>query len=98
MAYCRTCGAEIRDDAEICPNCGVRQKPVPPRVEKSKTTAGLLAIFLGGFGIHKFYMGKSLQGILYLVFCWTFIPGIIGFIEGLIYLFESDESFARRLN
>ena len=60
---------------------------------KSKVAAGLLAIFLGGIGIHKFYLGKVGMGILYLVFCWTGIPAIIGFIEGIIYLCSNDENF-----
>lgn len=55
--------------------------------------AGLLGIFLGGLGIHKFYMGKVGMGILYLLFCWTGIPAIIGFIEGIIYLCSNDENF-----
>jgi TM2 domain-containing membrane protein YozV len=94
-AFCRICGSEIMAEAEICPKCGVRQyKPS----DKSKTTAGILAILLGGLGIHKFYMGKPLQGILYLLFCWTFIPAIVSFIEGLMYFFESDEKFQSRLN
>jgi TM2 domain-containing membrane protein YozV len=60
---------------------------------KSKVAAGLLAIFLGGLGIHKFYLGKVGMGILYLVFCWTYIPGILGVIEGIIYLCSNDENF-----
>lgn len=60
---------------------------------KSKVVAGLLAIFLGGLGIHKFYLGKIGSGILYLLFCWTYIPGIIGFVEGIIYLCSNDENF-----
>lgn len=60
---------------------------------KSKTAAGLLAIFLGGLGIHKFYLGKPGLGILYLIFCWTWIPEIVGIIEGIIYLTMSDENF-----
>ena len=43
---------------------------------KSKITAGVLGILLGGLGVHKFYMGKIGMGIIYLVFCWTWIPGI----------------------
>lgn len=60
---------------------------------KSKVAAGLLAIFLGGLGIHKFYLGKIGWGIIYLIFCWTYIPALLGFIEGIIYLCSSDESF-----
>ena len=60
---------------------------------KNKMVAGLLAIFLGGLGIHKFYLGKIPIGILYLVFCWTYVPAIIGFIEGIIYLCSNDENF-----
>ena len=65
--------------------------------EKSKVAAGVFALVLGGLGIHKFYMGKVGQGLLYLLFSWTGIPAIIGLIEGIIYLTESDEKFASRL-
>jgi TM2 domain-containing membrane protein YozV len=64
-----------------------------PATSKSKTTAGILAILLGGIGAHKFYLGKVGLGILYLVFCWTYIPAILGLIEGIIYLTSSDEKF-----
>ncbi|MBR6000906.1 MAG: TM2 domain-containing protein [Oxalobacter sp.] len=46
----------------------------------------VLAFFLGGLGIHKFYAGRTLKGILYLVFCWTGIPAIIALIECIIAL------------
>lgn len=60
---------------------------------KNKTTAALLAIFLGGIGAHKFYLKKYWWGAIYLVLCWTYIPSIIGFIEGLMYLFTSESDF-----
>jgi TM2 domain-containing membrane protein YozV/DNA-directed RNA polymerase subunit RPC12/RpoP len=60
---------------------------------KNKMVAGLLGIFLGSLGIHKFYLGKTGMGILYLCFCWTAIPGIVGFIEGISYLLANDENF-----
>lgn len=66
------------------------------RGEKNKVVAALLAFFLGGLGIHKFYLGQSIQGILYLLFCWTFIPAIIAFLEGICYLTYSDEKFAKQ--
>ncbi|WP_419882680.1 TM2 domain-containing protein [Peribacillus sp. B-H-3] len=65
---------------------------------KSKVAAGVLGILLGNFGVHKFYLGKIGMGILYLVFCWTGIPGIIGLIEGIIYLCKSDEEFNAKYN
>jgi len=60
---------------------------------KSKTTAGILAILLGGIGVHKFYLGQTGKGILYLLFFWTYIPAVLGLIEGIIYLTSSDEKF-----
>lgn len=63
---------------------------------KSRVAAILLAFFLGGFGVHKFYLGRVGQGILYLLFCWTFIPAIVAFIEFIIYLTMSDEAFAHK--
>ncbi len=93
--FCRECGANIRDKAEICPSCGVRQ--FSPAPDKNHIVAGVLALLLGGFGIHKFYMGKTGMGILYLLFCWTFIPALVSLIEGILYLLDSDEKFAQRL-
>lgn len=60
---------------------------------KNKVVAGVLGILFGGIGVHKFYMGKIGMGILYLVFCWTGLPAIIGFIEGIVYLCSNDENF-----
>ncbi|MBL0708706.1 MAG: TM2 domain-containing protein [Sulfurimonas sp.] len=63
---------------------------------KSKIAAALLAFFLGGFGVHKFYLGQIGFGILYLLFCWTLIPAIVAFIESILLLTMSDETFNRR--
>ena len=60
--------------------------------------AALLALLTGAVGGHKFYLGKIGQGIFYLLFCWTFIPAIIGIIEGIGYLCMSDESFNKKYN
>lgn len=51
----------------------------------------LLAFFLGGLGVHKFYAGKVGLGIVYLIFCWTTIPGIIAFIEFIIALTKTAD-------
>lgn len=64
---------------------------------KNRYVAGILGILLGGIGVHKAYCGQMGMFILYLLFCWTGIPGIVGLIEGIIYLTcPSDEEFTRR--
>jgi TM2 domain-containing membrane protein YozV len=64
---------------------------------KNRIAAGLLAIFVGGFGIHRFYLGDA-TGIWYLLFCWTLIPSFIAFIEGIIYLTSDDNSWNAKYN
>ena len=54
---------------------------------KSKYLAGLLGIFLGGFGIHNFYLGRNERAIVQLLLFWTGISEVWGFIEGLLCLF-----------
>jgi len=73
---------------------------------KNKTAAGLLAIFLGGLVIHKFYLGYTVPGLVYLLvntigflvtwvllFTPNIVLGIIAFVEGIIYLTKTDEEF-----
>ena len=63
---------------------------------KRKRTAGILAILLGGLGVHKFYLGRVWMGILYLLFCWTAIPAILGIVEGILYLCCTEEQFQHK--
>lgn len=102
--FCSECGSLIKVKAEICPKCGVRQMASPMGINlgqtapngKSRVAAALLAFFLGAFGIHKFYLGQIGMGIVYLLFCWTFIPAIIAFIEFILLLVMTDETFNQR--
>ena len=64
---------------------------------KDKTTAGVLGLLLGGVGIHHFYLGNTLRGIIYILLAWTFIPAFVGFIEGIMYLASSDEAWLARV-
>lgn len=64
---------------------------------RKKLIAGGLGILFGGFGAHKFYLGKTFMGVLYLLFSWTGIPFIVGFIEGIRYLFMSKDEFYRKI-
>ena len=92
--YCSNCGGKIDIKAEICPKCGVRQPGMSSLSgERNRVIAAVLAIVLGGIGIHKFYLGRTGWGIVYLVFFWTAIPAIVGLIEGIIYLTMTDAEF-----
>lgn len=65
---------------------------------RSRVAAILLALFLGGLGIHQFYLGNSGRGILYLLFCWTFIPSLVALYDFFVFLFMSDSEFDQRYN
>ena len=100
LMSCRACQGQMSKEAPYCPTCA---HPNPLTAfdgpVKSKIVAALLAIFLGWLGIHRFYLNQPKIGLLYILFAWTAIPLIIGVIEGLIYIFQSDEQFrARRRN
>ena len=66
-------------------------------VAQKKLVAGLLGILIGWTGAHRFYLGDTKGGVIRLVVailtCLT--GGVIGFIEGIIYLTKSDEDFDR---
>ena len=51
------------------------------QVRRDEVVGILLALFLGGFGIHHFYLRRTGLGILYACFCWTPFPWVLGFIE-----------------
>jgi TM2 domain-containing membrane protein YozV len=87
--FCSTCGSPIHINAEICPKCGVRV--APPRNAINKVALLLITFFLGGIGGHKFYVKKYLQGVLYLLFFWTYIPSFVAFIEFIFYACKSEE-------
>lgn len=65
---------------------------------KEKIVTALLALFAGSFGAHHFYLGNKKLGIFYLLFCWTFLPGFIAFIEGVLFLVMDDEEFDYKYN
>ena len=69
--------------------------PLKPSEENKRVLAGIFALILGGLGIHKFILGYTQEGIIQLIIgvCTCGIGGVIGFIEGIIYLTKSDEEF-----
>lgn len=100
--FCQKCGTDV-GDAKFCPKCGEavnddKSTDEPcyvggeqPMKTVNKVAYALLAFFLGGLGIHRFYAGKVLSGVIYLLFCWTLIPGIIAFIEFILALIREDD-------
>ena len=65
---------------------------------KSKTTAAILAFLLGGVGAHRFYLGQSGLGIIYLLFFWTFIPAIVALVDFIVLLTTDDDAFNLKYN
>ena len=96
MKYCSNCGAEIKDGAGFCPKCGTKVGAKAATANttatatgvqpKSKLAAGLLQIFLGCFGVGRFYLGYTGIGVAQLLVSlltcgigaiWPFIDGIL---------------------
>ena len=51
--------------------------------KKDTTVYVLLAIFLGGLGIHHFYLGRTTPGIVHLVLCWTLVPSLLAIAHAI---------------
>lgn len=70
--------------------------PRPVHRDNKKVAAGLLAILLAPFGIHKFFLGYTTEGIIWLIIsictCGT-VTSILGLIEGIVYLTKTDDEF-----
>ena len=62
---------------------------------KDRLVATLLALLLGAFGVHRFYLGNIAVGVVYLLFFWTGIPGLIAWLEAIYFLTRSNEDWAR---
>lgn len=62
----------------------------------SRSVAVLLALVFGSVGAHRFYLERNGSGLLYLLFCWTLVPTIVGICEGLYYATLSERDFAIR--
>ena len=91
--FCSYCGKKMTNN-NVCTKCDTTDSI---KVEtKDRTVAVILAFFLGGFGIHKFYLNQPLWGLTYILFCWTGIPAIVAFIEGIIYIATSEEEFQNK--
>lgn len=82
--------SEVKSAAAAAPAATSATQAVPHQV--SKVGYILLCLFFGGIGLHKFYAGHVVLGVLYLLFCWTFIPSIIAFIELIIGIVKPSDA------
>ena len=93
--FCRQCGKEIAEITNFCPNCGASQRDTiintvktknENESDKSRLIACLLAIFLGGLGIHRFYVGKIGTGICQILLTCCFGIGCVWALIDLIMI------------
>ena len=63
---------------------------------KNRGIAIVLALFLGGFGIHKFYLGQVKTGMMYLLFFWTGVPFLFSIIDCIALLMSSNARFHKK--
>lgn len=95
--YCPHCGAAIALSAVVCPHCGCQVEPlysqpyIPSKYMKDKWIAFALCLFLGVFGVHKFYEGRILMGILYLMTGGLF--GIGWVVDCILLLLKPNPYF-----
>ncbi len=98
--YCATCQAPLPSVGGYQPMQGVNPGQMTDwkalGAEK-KLVAGICGILLGGFGVHKFILGYTTEGIIQIVitFVTCGIGSVVGLVEGIIYLTKSDEDFVR---
>ena len=92
--YCSNCGKALDENITFCPGCG-QNINTNNNQQKSKIAAGLLGIFLGGIGVHNFYLGytsKAITQLLLTLVGWIacgigpVIAGVWGLIEGVLIL------------
>ncbi len=103
--FCHSCGETTSPGQSFCVKCGVSLAAPAVAGAKNKVAAGLLGIFLGGLGVHKFYLGYHRAGVIMILvsFVGGFLTwglaalaaGAVGLIEGIIYLTTSDPDFER---
>lgn len=93
--YCANCGKSVDNEASICLSCGFAIKK---KNEDNNMILAIIALFLGGLGIHNFMMGETKKGIIKILLCWTGISSIIALIDAIKlfqnkYVIDTDKYF-----
>ncbi len=86
--YCQQCRAETRPEQQVCTNCGAPLAQYAPGELRSRLVAGLLGVFLGWLGVHRFYLGYTAIGVIQIVVTvlTAGLGGLWGFVEGILIL------------
>ena len=103
--YCGNCGTQMDDSANVCPSCGTPVGGAAPQQpaqapagtqQKSKLVAGLLQIFLGSFGVGRFYLGYTGIAIGQIAATWLTcgLGAIWPLIDGILILTGSVKTDA----
>lgn len=91
--FCTSCGEKILRTAAVCHKCGAAQKSINDSsvLNKNRVIAGVLAFFLGVFGVHWFYIGNKKNGLLMILLTvTTALAGISMFMYFHYYLYITD--------
>ena len=94
--YCADCGSMEATGFSVQSAPGIPHVLLPHGLKKNRSVSVGLALVLGGIGAHKFYLDKPGMGVLYMLFCWTGIPSIVGLFEAVRYIRMDEEEFHRR--
>ncbi|WP_394389111.1 TM2 domain-containing protein [Shewanella woodyi] len=101
-SLCTQCSQKIDSSLITCPECHATQglealAGVDPNIHiKNQKLAIWFSFLLGGLGIHRFYLGQYMKGSLYLVFSWTLVPVLVGWVDAIRTLNMSPFNFAQR--
>ena len=101
--YCVNCQSPLSSVSGYQPMQSVNQNPSGAMADwksmgaDKKIVAGICGILLGAWGVHKFILGYTTEGIIQIVITLLTcgIGGIVGIVEGIIYLTKTDEEFVR---
>lgn len=101
---CTACSETMSVHANNCPQCDTpigleALAGVDPNMRiKNQKLAICFGLLLGGLGLHKFYLGHHLKGSLYLLFSWTLVPIVVGWVDSIRTFKMSPFRFAQQYN
>lgn len=106
--HCQACGKDTQPGAVVCVHCGAQLAASSAQRKAAadkKLIAGICGILLGALGVHKFILGYTTPGVVMLLVTIVggfltcgiapAIVGVVGLIEGIIYLTKSDDEFVQ---